>query len=340
MKTRTIKDAKNKEIQSIHVVDKYSTKDMELVPCNERKALYDPTVRPQVTSEMVFVTPEMAQKFLNSNDKNRLPSPSNVNTLKNEILKLQWMVGTDVIGFDVDGQLCNGQHRLIALIESGTTGVWMYIMKGIDERYIQKADTGQKRSAADVLKMYGIPSRLKNIVASSSKTAICILQGKADAKIQSTGYITNSECLEFVKANEKQVLISCEYAKDFTAKFMDKNTIAFLHLLYSQSNRKEIEMFFDEVESGNSKGAKTAATALRKILIDDKNNRDTGDSCLKRKQKLIAYVTFANLYLEGKNDNKVSLNARKKFPALFEETKGNMNLTLFKWELKQFKKVA
>ena len=330
-KTRTIKDAENKEIQKIKVVDKYSTKDMKLIPCNERKALYDPTVRPQVTAEMLFITPEMAQEFLNNNNKNRMPSPSNIDKLKEEILKIQWLVGTDVIGFDTDGQLCNGQHRLIALIKSGATGVWMYVMKGIDARYIQKADTGKKRSAADVLRMYGIPSNLKSIVASASKSAMTILKGKADAKIQSTGYITNTECLNFVKANEEEIIKSAKYAKLFTAKFMDKNTIAFLHFLYSQSNRKEIENFFDEVEAGNLRGEKTAATELRKVLIEDMNRRESGDPVLKRKQKLIAYVTYANLYIQGIN-KKVSLNARKKFPELYEPTKGNMKKTLAKWK--------
>lgn len=335
MESRTIKDAKNKEIQSIEIVDKYSTKNMKLIPCCDRKVLYDKTERPQVTSEMVFVTPEMAQEFLNNNDMNRIPSPANVETLKNEILKIEWLVGTDVIGFDSKGQLCNGQHRLIALIKSGATGVWMYIMKGVDDKYIQKADTGQKRSAADVLKMYGIPSNLKNIIASSSKSAMCILQGKADSKIQSTGYITNSECLDFVKSNEEKIINSANYAKGFTAKFMDKNTIAFLHFLYSESNRKEIERFFEEIETGrNENGANTAALTLRAVLVKDNNDRAAGDPCLKRKQKIMTYIKAANLYLQGMNQKNITVSAKVKFPKLYEQTNGNMQKTVNNWKTK------
>ena len=70
--------------------------------------------------------------------------------------------------------------------------------------------------------------------------------------------------------------------------------------------------------------------------------RERGDTCMKRKQKLIAMVIYANLYLQGKNDKKISLNARNKFPELYEPTKGNMRKTISNWGQvkKELKKAA
>lgn len=331
--TRTIKDAENKEIQKIVVVDKASTKNQKLIPLEKRVKVYDPNIRPNISGDIRYVTPEMARELLNKNPNNRIPSPANVNTYKEEMLKGEWMIGTDSIGIDTNGDLCNGQHRLLALIQSGLTGVWLPFMEGLNPRILEKADTGKKRSASDVLVMHGIPSRYKSIIASAAKSAMTILQGKADTKIQSTGYHTNSDVLKFVQANEKQIIASAKYAKEFKAKFMDVNTIAFLHFLYCQSNRKEIETFFDEVEAGNLRGEKTAATALRKILIDDNNAKEYGTARLGRKQKIIHYVMHANLFLQGIN-KKVSVNARTKFPELYEPTKGNMKKTISKWSSK------
>lgn len=64
---------------------------------------------------------------------------------------------TEPISLDKDGNVANGQHRLLALAESGLT-IRFAVVRGVDDDAINMMDTGAPRSQADVLGMHGFPS--------------------------------------------------------------------------------------------------------------------------------------------------------------------------------------
>lgn len=63
-----------------------------------------------------FVTPKIAKSLLrHCNKGNRRMSGAHVNSLKRDMESGNWFSDTDYIGFDKNGKLVNGQHRLKAL---------------------------------------------------------------------------------------------------------------------------------------------------------------------------------------------------------------------------------
>ena len=66
--------------------------------------------------EMITVTPEIAQEFLERNHNNRKIKPRKVDKFAYQLSQGQWITNGDTIRFDVKGTLIDGQHRLKAVV--------------------------------------------------------------------------------------------------------------------------------------------------------------------------------------------------------------------------------
>ena len=109
------------------------------------------TVYPSVHLSIERITPDIAQKMLETNLGNR--------KLKKEpiadfIANLEWELNNDAITFDENGCLTNGQNRLHACIESGSP-IDVIVARGIKRSAQITMDTGVKRSLSDYLVMDG-----------------------------------------------------------------------------------------------------------------------------------------------------------------------------------------
>ena len=104
------------------------------------------------------VTPQLAKQWLATNSDNRKPSPAWVGKLARDMRNGQFPNVGETIKFDTEGHLIDGQHRLMAVIESGKT-VEFLIVEGIAREDRFKMDKNRRRSASDELTMgHGIPS--------------------------------------------------------------------------------------------------------------------------------------------------------------------------------------
>lgn len=76
---------------------------------------------PTMYTDIVVVTPHMAKQMLLQNyHSNRNISPSKVKLYTNIIKAGQWQLTHQGLAFASDGQLIDGQHRLLAVIETNT----------------------------------------------------------------------------------------------------------------------------------------------------------------------------------------------------------------------------
>ena len=67
-----------------------------------------------------FITPEKAQFYLEKNfENNRKISRNNLEELKREMRNSRFILSDSAICFDKDGTLVNGQHRLLAVVQTG-----------------------------------------------------------------------------------------------------------------------------------------------------------------------------------------------------------------------------
>ena len=98
------------------------------------------------------ITPNRATKLLEHNTDNYRMSISN-STLENLVYELthgQWKATTQGIGFDTNGVLVDGQHRLMAIQKSGITVDKQLVCYGLEPESKLKIDVGKKRTLSDL----------------------------------------------------------------------------------------------------------------------------------------------------------------------------------------------
>lgn len=65
------------------------------------------------------ITPQKAKAYLEKNNRNRPISQKMVQTYASAMRRGEWELNGETIKFHVDGDLLDGQHRLLAVIQSG-----------------------------------------------------------------------------------------------------------------------------------------------------------------------------------------------------------------------------
>lgn len=98
------------------------------------------------------VTPEIAKELLEKNYRKQRPvAQRHVDMLTREMAEGRWMNLADGdIVIDANGNLIDGQHRLLAVIQSGMTVPFAF-KEGIPTESYKVIDSGKKRTAADVI---------------------------------------------------------------------------------------------------------------------------------------------------------------------------------------------
>ena len=101
-------------------------------------------------STVMEITPDIAEEMLKSSSGNRPIRPSHVRLLSAAMRRGEWRVISNGIGFDLNGKLRDGHHRLTACIQSGVTFRSLVLFGMCDNAY-EVTDTGVQRTYADRL---------------------------------------------------------------------------------------------------------------------------------------------------------------------------------------------
>lgn len=101
--------------------------------------------------EVLDVTPAMAKNWLKNNQLNRPVRKAHVKFLANAMQRGEWAVTHQ--GIAINGsRLLDGQHRLLALLESKLPAVKMTVCTGADSSTFDVIDIGQRRSNSDIFR--------------------------------------------------------------------------------------------------------------------------------------------------------------------------------------------
>lgn len=116
-----------------------------------------------ISTEIVRVTPTIAKKWLALNLHNRSFKPSVVERYARSMRSEDWLNNGEPIQFMQNGKgevLANGQHRLAAVVESGSTQSFV-VVRGLPMVAQETMDQGAKRSFGDMLKLRGEKDAVK-----------------------------------------------------------------------------------------------------------------------------------------------------------------------------------
>ena len=105
-----------------------------------------------MTYEEERITPTLAKKYLEVNTSNRRVREKMVRMLASEMASGNWYANGQTISFYEDGSLCDGQHRLHAVILAGTPQSFI-VVRGVERKAAKCIDTHNVRTVSDRLRI-------------------------------------------------------------------------------------------------------------------------------------------------------------------------------------------
>ena len=102
---------------------------------------------------IVTATKPLIDALIAMNTRNRKPRQTAIDRLRIDIEAGQWKLTASGVGVDWNGHLCDGQHRLYAIVEAGYPPVQFVLTTGLDPASQAVVDRHAKRSLSDALSM-------------------------------------------------------------------------------------------------------------------------------------------------------------------------------------------
>lgn len=227
-----------------------------------------------LTTEVMSVSPAMAEKWLGKNVRNRHLKPHYIARYARSMSRGEWMLTGEAIKFGVNGDLLDGQNRLHAVIESGKT-IRLLVVRGVAADAQDVLDTGVARTACDQLTIHGHANAA--VLAAAAKLAILWETDRfyVDRKRQA---VSHREILNFAEGNHTLAL-TCGRAGAISKGSDLKTSVAgaaFYELM--QVDAEAALEFFDRLTDGVNLSASSPILALRnrlRTLRDDKTRVDS-----------------------------------------------------------------
>ena len=96
--------------------------------------------------EIVTITPELAQQWLDRGGTNRKITRRRIEAMTAAIQRGEWQLTGEAIKLDHEGRVRDGQNRLHAIVEAGIP-VRSVVARGVSEAAFDVMDTGRSRTA-------------------------------------------------------------------------------------------------------------------------------------------------------------------------------------------------
>ena len=110
---------------------------------------------PNIQSQLVFMSPEWAEKLLAMNERNRQVSKIRIAQKAQQMLRGEWAENGMPIFIDEDGYIIDGGHRIHAIAESGC-GQWLFVTTNVNPKAFPTFDIQKKRTLANTLSWAGV----------------------------------------------------------------------------------------------------------------------------------------------------------------------------------------
>jgi len=280
------------------------------------------TATPRLSLEEI--TPSRAEQYLRKNHTNRPVKLGNVLKLKTDLEQGNFKLTHQGIAFDWHGNLIDGQHRLMAIIESGVT-VSMYVTYNCDPDIFKVIDSGSTRNTNDVLKLLGVANY--SAVAAGIRLILWAYDRYASQnsiygkKVYKNYTTTNAETAEFYTKNSTVLDELASTARVLRAQnnaLMHSSILAFLFLA-KQVNRSEANAydFISRIASGANLKSGSVELALSKFI----NIRHLDLQGYKKGEfMLMAYIKAYNRYLSGDSLLLFRMGSTDVMPVISEES--------------------
>ena len=261
----------------------------------------------------VFVSSELAEKFLVMNKKNR-GCPNNEIEKHVRILRYgEWRVNGATIVFSKDGILRDGQTRLKAIVRSKISA-WMWIIFDVDNDCFDTMDQIRKRSLDHLLIVDGY-SNCRDL----AKAVKLVYKHDSDVPKISGGFIPQHG-LHLIR-ERPDIIASMESTRGISGIYSWGSAAAF-HCLMSKRDTDLADKFWEGmIEGVSSRSGNGKRKGKSPVFVA--RDRLVGNKATPSRLRLKDYVMDAivvkgwNLFRNGKTCSKISWNPDKeKFPEI------------------------
>ena len=259
-----------------------------------------------ITSEIKYVTPELAKLWLSENERNRNLNTRRVTELARAIANGEWRMNGEAIKRAEDGTLLDGQHRLGAVIEADTP-ISMLVVQGLPNDTQETMDLGRKRTTADAWKLRGEIN--VNVLASVARRTW--MWDSGNHKFGNHLAPTPGELRAHLDANPS-LRRSAEIGSRVNGHFRPASatTTGIAHHLFHRIDQGDAAEFFARIETGANMDLGDPVLTLRERLMRDQAN-------LKKVPPFVQIAYFIkawNAVREGRELNTILQTAENHIP--------------------------
>lgn len=270
-----------------------------------------------------LITPKRAEEILAKNTSNRKVNEAGVLFIKRAITSGQFKYNGESIIIAKDGTLLDGQHRLMACVQTDTP-IDVELIEGVDNDVMPTIDTGTARTAAHVFQIMDIKNGA--VVSAGIRNILTDIRLKRGIRKNGnrTTKISNMEILDFYNENKELMdllgAFSVHQVNIGTKLITSSKLMALVYLLSTISDGKIVIDFFREVLSGIRIRESNLAHLLRKKLIDNKISNTKFSEDIEIRLIIKAFYKYA--------DNEVSKLLKLSTDEIIGFRKGELNIDL------------
>jgi hypothetical protein len=247
----------------------------------------------------VLVTPKLAKELLLKNNANRKITDNRVNVYASDMRNGRWKENTaEFIKITDDGDILDGQHRLLAIIQADTC-ITLQIAYGVSKSVFDVLDTGKIRSSSDVFSIEKIEN--STLISTIIKSYLIISKSyKSDLNKSSVSYgLTNTIILEEYQKRpdfwQELGAFSQKCYKNF-AHILSPSFIGTLYCYFYDISPEDSRNFINQLCSGEGV-TNSSISVLRQALLKDK----IAQRKMQPQDKLAIIIKTWNAVRLGKN---------------------------------------
>lgn len=214
---------------------------------------------------MVEITPRKAEQLLERNTHNRSVRDAAVQQYARDMRNGDWRFNGEAIKIAIDGQILDGQHRLMACLEADVSFTTLLIT-GLPNESQETMDQGRSRNFSDMLKLRG---EKNYTVLSTAVRMVCLYE--RDGVPLKMGFVPVPSAQEMFRCLERnpEIRDSVELGARLGKPWLPATMIAGLHYLFASVNSRDATSFFEQVALGDGVERINPAYVLRERLITE-----------------------------------------------------------------------
>lgn len=235
-------------------------------------------------TELVKITPSLAEHYLSKNVLNRNVSHRLVERYAQDMENGHWMLNHQGIAFYDDKTIADGQHRLLAIVMSKKT-VPMMVTTGIKKPAAVTIDSGRKRTMSDGIVISGMSDWI-------GKRHISMIAQIADPKRLST-----QETVDWLNGMESSAKFSIEVFSSNKRALVNAvlhGAMALAH--FYNPDKEDVLRHFADVYM---QGLVTSKKELSAIKLRDEFMTNTNNGAGYRRDKYLKAQRAMQAFMDG-----------------------------------------